>query len=489
MSGDPKDSENSKEIHDFSRVYLDEKENLSSLLSENSDASKEELIARIEKLEKINNALIQQVERNMNQRATGYSLFQSAVLLEEQVRARTNQLRSALNELETSNADLSKAKEQAELSDRSKTRFLAAASHDLLQPLSFARLNMSALKLEKVSTEVGRLIGKVDRSLLTIEELLRTLFDISKLDAGVSVPDICLFSADRLLQGLVEDFQGLANTKGVSLKIRPCPFIVESDPIFLRRILQNLISNALRYTNTGGVLVGARRRGNMLRFEVWDTGIGIAEKESAKIFDEFHRGERNGNHDGLGLGLAIVQRMGRAVGHEIDFRSVQGKGSVFSVTVPISTGAVASDDREFTTKVVDAPVLYQLEDAFILLIEDDPEIADALQRLFNKWGAYCLSGDCWPSIRNKLDSVERAPDLIAADYHLADQTVGPEVVQHIRELYKDSDGREIPAIIVTATPTAEIKDEAAATACEFLTKPVEPAELRALMIHLLNKQE
>lgn len=442
----------------------------------------QDLLSRIEKLEKINQALIRRVERSMDQRASSYSLFQSAILLEEQVRARTMELRSALDELEVSNIDLSKAKEQAERSNSSKTKFLAAASHDLLQPLSAARLNMSTLKVEEVSPQAGKLISQVDRSLMTIEELLRTLFDISKLDARVSLPDICRFPAERILRGLHADFSAVAHKKGLKLKVFSRPIIVDTDPIFLRRILQNLVSNALHYTHNGGVLIGCRQRGDKLRFEVWDTGSGIPPHEYDHIFEEFHRCKNDVHQDGLGLGLAIVKRMAEATGHEIDFKSELGKGSVFRVTVPISSKQFIVAEEPSQT-LLNTPSLLKLDDAFIVLIEDDPNVRAAMKTLFSKWGAQCLAADSLPHIQEQLDQVERTPDLIVADYHLADDTPGPDVVKAIRARYEEP---ELPGLIVTATPSNEVIDHATSQDCEFLTKPVAPGELRALLVHMLN---
>lgn len=441
--------------------------------------------ARIEKLEKINQALIRRVERSMDQRANSYALFQSAILLEEQVRARTIELRRALAELETSNIDLSKAKEQAELSNSSKTKFLAAASHDLLQPLSAARLNMSTLKGEEVSPQAGVLISQIDRSLLTIEELLRTLFDISKLDARVSVPEICRYPAERIIRGLHADFAAVANNAGLKLKVFSLPVIVDTDPIFLRRILQNLVSNALRYTKTGGVLIGCRIRGDNLVFEVWDTGFGIPEHEHEQIFDEFHRCPNEGTQDGLGLGLAIVKRMGEATGHEISFNSVFGSGSVFRVSVPISYSQI--DLREAApAPAVIVPTNLKMEDAFIIIIEDDPNVLEAMERLLRHWGALCLTANSLTEVKHKLDEVERVPDIIVADYNLADDVVGPEVVGYIRDRFADERSTPIPSVIVSATPTDIVMEKVETANCEFMSKPVEPAELRALLIHLLN---
>ena len=486
MTDDPKPDLKSLTTDTEPILFLDEEAFAPPVSPPPLTDREKELLDRIQKLETINHALIRRVERSMDQRANSYSLFQSAILLEEQVRARTLELRQALNELETTNAHLSKAKELAERSNSSKTKFLAAASHDLLQPLSAARLNMSALKTEDVSEQASNLITQVDRSLLTIEDLLRTLFDISKLDAGVSVPDICRFPAERILRGLQADFEAVAQQKGLKFKIFSLPLIVYTDPIFLRRILQNLVSNALRYTQTGGVLIGCRQRGGHLRFEVWDTGAGIPPHEYDRIFDEFHRCRNDVHQDGLGLGLAIVKRMADATGHEIGFSSEVGRGSVFHVTVPIS-GSQSDMIEDTTLLPINAPQLLKLEDAFVVLVEDDPNVRGAMKTLLTKWGAQCVSADRLDVALERLDQVERVPDVIIADYHLADEVVGPEVVRQIRGRYLDEGQEPIPSLVVSATPTDDVKDHAIAEECEFLTKPVEPAELRALLIHLLNE--
>jgi signal transduction histidine kinase/CheY-like chemotaxis protein len=421
----------------------------------------------------------------MDQRANSYALFQSAILLEEQVRARTMELRRALAELETSNIDLSKAKEQAELSNSSKTRFLAAASHDLLQPLSAARLNMSTLKGEDVSPQAGLLISQIDRSLMTIEELLRTLFDISKLDARVSVPEICRFPAERIIRGLHADFNAVATKAGLKLKVFSLPVIVDTDPIYLRRILQNLVSNALRYTKSGGVLIGCRIRGTKLVFEVWDTGFGIPEHEHERIFEEFHRLPNEGSQDGLGLGLAIVKRMGEATGHEISFSSVYGRGSVFRVSVPISYSQVEIKETP-APQVQAVPKSRKMEDAFIIVVEDDSHVLEAMERLLGRWGATCLTAASLSDLREKLEEVERVPDVIIADYNLADETVGPAVVRFIRDCFEEDAANKIPAVIVSAKPSDEVMEQVRSADCEFMSKPVEPAELRALLNHMLN---
>ncbi|TKD29382.1 MAG: hybrid sensor histidine kinase/response regulator, partial [Mesorhizobium sp.] len=216
----------------------------------------------LERLKKINAALVSRVERSMDQQGNAFSLFQTAISLENRVRTRTEELHSTLRRLEQSNIDLSAAKENAELANLSKTRFLAAASHDVLQPLNAAHLSVSALAEVQTSDEGKKLVRQVERSLETMEDLLRTLLDISKLDAGVVQPDIGDVSLEMLFSSLRSDFLPVAEMKGLTLKFRPVNAVVHSDRTLLRRILQNILSNALRYTRSGGVLVGTRHRGD-----------------------------------------------------------------------------------------------------------------------------------------------------------------------------------------------------------------------------------
>ena len=299
----------------------------------------------IERLKKINEALISRVERSMDQQGNAFTLFQTAINLEGRIKARTEELRSTLRRLEHSNTDLVAAKENAERANLSKTRFLAAASHDVLQPLNAAHLSISALADLQTSEEGRKLVRQVERSLETMDDLLRTLLDISKLDAGVVRPDVANVPLEPLFAALRSDFQPLAAKKGLKLRFRPTALVVRSDRTLLSRILQNIVSNALRYTRSGGVLVGARQRGGIVLIDVADTGCGIPEDQHQAIYEEFHRGPMTAHGElsggGLGLGLSIVRRMVDALGHSISFRSVVGRGTVFRLELP--AGACRQD--------------------------------------------------------------------------------------------------------------------------------------------------
>ncbi|ODN72227.1 sensor histidine kinase [Methylobrevis pamukkalensis] len=312
------------------------------------DDAEAALIRRVHKLERINAALMDRVERSMDVHGNAYSLFQTAISLELQVKSRTEELTAVLHRLEATNEALRLAKEQAEQANAYKTRFLAAASHDLLQPLSAARLSTSALIEMQTSPEAEAVADQVDRALTSIEDLLKTLLDISKLDAGVTRPEVKTVPLADVFAALASDFQRIAAQKNLAFRIRPTQLAVLSDPVMLRRILQNLISNALRYTRAGGVIVGVRHAGpGMIDVEVADTGIGIPEAEHASVFEEFRRGAGSATGDaaGLGLGLAIVRRMAAALDHGVAFRSVVGHGTRFRIRLPLTEPVAAESGR------------------------------------------------------------------------------------------------------------------------------------------------
>ena len=364
---------------------------------------------RLEKLLRINAVLMDRVERSMDQQGNAFSLFQTAIGLEAKVRARTEELTSVLRRLERSNEELVVAKEEAERANLSKTRFLAAASHDLLQPLNAARLSISVLSELQTADDANSLAGQVDQSLQTIEDLIKTLLDISKLDAGVVKPEVRAFPLDEVLSLLEASFQPQAAAKGLKFKVRRCGLLVQSDPMLLLRVLQNLVSNAVRYTQAGGVLLGVRRRGEQCVIEVVDTGIGISENERTAIFEEFYRGEAaaRGAHAGLGLGLAIVQRSASTLRHPLTLKSEQGKGSTFRLALPYAGRvpvAFRAVERQRSPDVA--------TDAVVLLIENDAKVRDAMLQLLSRWSCRAVTAERLDAIRRSDGRPERA-----AGYH------------------------------------------------------------------------
>lgn len=437
----------------------------------------------IERLKKINAALISRVERSMEQQGNAFSLFQTAISLEQRVRMRTEELHSTLRRLEQSNLDLVTAKESAEQANLSKTRFLAAASHDVLQPLNAAHLSVSALTEIQSSEEGRKLVRQVERSLETMGDLLRTLLDISKLDAGVTRPDVSDMNLEVLFSSLRSDFEPLAAMKGLKLKFLPVNATVRSDRTLLRRILQNILSNALRYTRLGGVLVGTRNRGEIIRIDVADTGCGIPEDQREAIFEEFHRGPRVAGSElaggGLGLGLAIVRRMADTLGHPVTFSSTVGRGTIFHIDVPAAATIVPNNANLLPDS--QRPRGYGLFGSKVLLVENDPDVLHAMASLLERWHCRVRAASSTNEALGALGDTAWVPDIVIADQHLDGGDLGTTTIDEVRAHL----GRTVPALIVTADPSETVILAARAAGIELMFKPLKPAQLRALLAHLL----
>lgn len=438
----------------------------------------------IDKLRKINAALIERVERSMDQQGNAFSLFQTAIGLESQVRQRTDELTATLRRLEQSNRALNAAKEAAEAANISKTRFIAAASHDVLQPLNAAHLSISALADLQTTRQGKNLARQVEQSLETMNELLRTLLDISRLDSGVMRPEIASFPLDSLLDSLRSDFQPIAAAKDLHIRFRPTEALVRSDRGMLRRILQNIISNAIRYTREGGVLIGSRKRGSMLRIDIVDTGIGIPQDQFEAIFEEFHRGTippgtDTGQQAGLGLGLSIVQRMVSALGHHLAFTSKEEHGTAFHLYVPF--GEEAPLRPTATEYAPNRPSGNSLFGANVLLIENDRAVMEAMLTLLESWHCHVRMASHGNEAIGFLSDQNWQPDIVIADQHLDHGDLGSVTIEHIRYFL----GRPVPALIVTADPSDTLVESCRTVGIEVMRKPLKPAQLRALMAHLL----
>jgi signal transduction histidine kinase len=436
----------------------------------------------VEKLKKINQALISRVERSMDQQGNAFSLFQTAINLENRVRSRTDELRSTLRRLEVSNLDLAAAKENAEQANLSKTRFLAAASHDILQPLNAAHLSVSALAEIQTNEEGRKLVRQVERSLETMDDLIHTLLDISKLDAGVVEPEITDVSLEQLFVSLKSDFQPLADLKDLKLRFHAGNAMVRSDRTLLRRILQNIVSNAVRYTRRGGVLVGMRHRAGMIRIQIADTGCGIPESQREAVFEEFHRGTVPPDTDhsgGLGLGLSIVRRMSNALGHPVSFSSVVGRGTIFRIDVPAAAGAVPA--HATLQSEPERPRGYGLFGTNVLLIENDMDVQEAMTALLERWQCTVRTASSTPTALDALADTDWVPDIIIADQHLDGGDLGSFAIAELRYRL----GRVVPALIVTGDPSEVVVNMAREIGVELMRKPLKPAQLRALLAHLL----
>ncbi|MBB4197143.1 hybrid sensor histidine kinase/response regulator [Rhodoblastus sphagnicola] len=433
----------------------------------------DELKKRIAKLEKINSALMSRVERSVDSQFNAFSLFETAISLDHQVRRRTQELSQAMRSLE-------KAKRQAEAASSLKTTFVTSVGHDLLQPLNAARLALSALHELPGAPEAGVLVEQVDRSLVALEDLIRTLLDLSKLDAGVMKPDLRDVPLNDVLEPLARDFAYFAQKRGLKLKIFPSKLHVRSDPSMLRRILQNLLANALRYTAHGGVLVGARRRGDRVMVQVSDTGPGIPETKREAIFQEFKRAHSDiPGETGFGLGLAIVRRFAQALDHPVRLASNVGRGSTFYVRLP--RAAAATKDLPAPPPL---PRLFHspVAGAKILLIENEPSVSEAMVTLLERWGCDVAVSGSGDEALERLRALPAAPHIVIADLHLNNDERGTQAIARIRATL----GADIPALIVTADHSAKSEEEVRAAGLELLRKPVRPAEMRSLLSFLLT---
>jgi signal transduction histidine kinase/CheY-like chemotaxis protein len=446
--------------------------------------TQDEVERRNQKLAKINAALMQRVERSMDYQANAYSMFQTAIGLETQVRARTEELKAALTRLERANEQLTLARDGAERANRFKTGFFTAVGHDLLQPLHAARLSLSALGEMHNGNQHVRLIGQVDHALSTIEELLRTILDLSKLESGTLKPSLQAIEIADLFKSVLFDIEPIARDKGLALTMHARETAVTSDPLMLRRILQNLLANAVQYTDRGRVFLAARRRGGQLRIDVWDTGPGIAPSEQSKIFEEFHRGAagQRSQAGGFGIGLAIISRMVEALGHRIELCSLTGRGSRFSIYVPLAEKAavIRTTPRERLAAVSRA---YGLASLKAVVIDNDASVREAMRALLDRWGceARLAAG------RAEVEAMMAGepgfhPDIVLADFHLDHGECGLESIRRLRDVR----GALLPAIVITADYSTDVTDAVLAAGCEILRKPVKPAELRALVTHLIG---
>ena len=394
------------------------------------------------------------------------ALERANATLERRVRERTK-------ELTRLNAKLHRAKAEADDANVSKTRFIAAASHDILQPLNAARLYVTSLIERQRAGEDGELVQNIDASLEAVEEIFAALLDISRLDSGAMRPEFSEFAVDELLQRLAVEFAPLAREKGLELFVMPCALTIRSDRRLLGRLLQNLVSNAIKYTPSGRVLVGCRRRGARLRIDVCDTGIGIPQSRRRAVFKEFHRLDQGARvARGVGLGLSIVERIARVLDCEVVLQSALGRGSRFSIEVPRASGAIVQAGAGRVVR----PEAGSLAGTVVLCIDNERAILDGMQRLLGGWGCQVLTAADLPEALVAIAASQAEPDGLLVDYHLD----GGNGIAAIAELRRRA-GRHIPAILITADRSANIRDEARTEGAHILNKPVKPASLRALI--------
>jgi signal transduction histidine kinase/ActR/RegA family two-component response regulator len=363
---------------------------------------------------------------------------------------------------------------QLEAANQAKSRFIAAASHDLRQPLHALGLFVAQLHGRLRAAERSQLIGRIEDALSAMNELFSALLDISKLDAGATTVNITVFPVAQLVAHAETTFAGAAREKKLSFRALPSDAWVRTDFILLEQIVFNLITNALRYTRSGGVLVGCRKRGDQLRIEVWDTGIGIAADQHDKIFGEFYRlGEPDRDRRaGLGLGLAIVDRLCRLLDHPIEVKSTVGKGSVFAVTVPLAP----ANKRAIEASIVPRSQPSLSHDKLVLVIDDDPLVLEGMSGIFRKWGCRVVTADSDSKALKAATEQDDVPDLIISDYFLTNGRTGIETIEWLRgEL-----SAQIPAFLISGDTDPATLLEAKAKGFHLLHKPVDPMALRAM---------
>ena len=384
-------------------------------------------------------------------------------LLEQRVRDRTV-------ELTLVNEELAQAQMLAEEANLGKTRFLAAAGHDILQPLNAARLYTASLMERAGKGANGEVARNIESSLESVETILGAVLDISRLDAGAMKPVETVFRLDGLLRQIATDFQPMAREKRLELVIVPSSLVVETDRNLLRRLIQNLVSNAIKYTREGRVLVGVKRRGSFVEIQVFDTGIGIPVDKLNTVFREFTRlddGIREA--EGLGLGLSIVDRIARVLRLELHIDSGRGKGTRFSVILPASNGAELTLVSEAKPRLISSSALGGLS---VLCIDNDPRILEGMKLLLDGWGCHVETA----TGSEHIDALRDPPDLILADYHLNGET-GLSVIRTLRGRWSE----RVPAILITADRSNEVRAGAEELEVPIVNKPLKPAVLRALM--------
>ena len=389
--------------------------------------------------------------------------------LEARVQDRTQALTSL-------NSELERARAKADAANLGKTRFLAAASHDLLQPLNAARLYTSTMIERAHGSDLARLAQNIDASLGAVEDIMSALLDISRIDSGALKASNSTFSVQELLRKVRVEFEPAAAEKNIKLRLVGADSAVHTDRRLVGRVVQNLVSNAIKYTPEGGsVLVGCRTRGNRIRLDIIDSGIGIDKGQQSLIFNEFSRLEPGARiASGLGLGLSIVQRICSALNLQLEVESNVGKGSRFSIYARAATEKPTPyKERESPAREINNE---QFADMQILCVDNELDILDAMQALLSGWGCDVRTAKSLKAISQSSMLEGWIPDIVLMDYHL-DQTSGLDAIQWLRQTI----GGHLPAVLITADRTPQVRELAAERDITVLPKPVKPAALRALI--------
>ncbi len=384
-----------------------------------------------------------------------------------------------VDQLQTQTLAAEQARREAVEANQAKSRFLAAASHDLRQPMHALGLFAAAVRPHVSSAQGQHIVDKIESSVNSTEVMFNALLDVSRLDAGILVPDIKPLHVGELLNRLVAEYTPRAEVKGLTLRARRCTHTILSDPSLLERVIRNYLSNAIRYTHRGGLLIGTRVRGDGLNIEVWDTGEGIPQDKLNDIFQEFYQlgNPERDKAKGLGLGLAIVKRIGELLAHPIEVVSRLRRGSKFAIQVPLASG-IAHENAVDGISPLDETVLVG---ARVLVIDDEVNVLEAVEIVLKQWGCYAITAESLAQALDKLREQESAPDVILSDYRLRD---GENGIAAIRGIHRE--WGTTPAALITGDTAPDRLKEATESGYELLHKPLNPAALKIALCRMLT---
>jgi signal transduction histidine kinase/CheY-like chemotaxis protein len=454
-------------------------------------AGQPELEREVARLRRTNEVLMARVEHRIGQEGNAFAAFQTAINLEKTVAERTAELRELnlrlAHELDLRRkfeAALLRAKEQAEEATRSKTRFVAAASHDLRQPLNAAILYLESIAADALGERDAESLRGAQTALATLNSLLATLLDISRLDSGAIHPQPAHLLLAPLLGRLAREYGAQAGPGRLRLRVVPADAVVHTDPALLETVLRNLLSNAVKYARGGRILLAARRRGEQLLLRVSDTGPGIEPRHAERIFEEFWRvpGASADGGAGIGLGLSIVDRILRLLGTRVSVSSSPGRGSTFEFALPC--GDPAQAERAAREAALAAPGSFagRFAGRCVAIVDDNEPVLRSLERLLAGWGCDTVAACSVEEVLTTLIDTDRVPDLVIADFHLGSERDGLQAIGEIAAEFP----RRVPALIVSSDTSAALAERLRAHGVPLLTKPLEVARLRALMQHLLS---
>lgn len=427
---------------------------------------------------------IEAIRRGAEQLASGVLDYRIDVRSGDELEAVAEQFNDMAARLQESHAILEHKVEERtrelEVVNHAQKRFLAVASHDLRQPVYALRLLIASLREKADTAEVRSAAERAETTIEMLSELLDNLLDISRLDVGVAKPSLTDFSVGALIERIAFDFTAEARDKGLDLRMAPSSAVVRSDPVMLGRILLNLVSNAVRSTARGKILIGCRRRKDQVRIEVWDTGIGVAPEQQQAIFQEFYKiaDPGRGPSPGLGLGLSIVKRLADLLECAIEVSSTMGRGSTFTIVAPAGDGETVGATKERRTQSVGDSLARQS----VLVIDDDAATLDAMQSLLGGWGCHVATAQTGDEAASRLADISQAVDIIICDYNLHAPETGVEVLERLIA----AASRPIVGILITAETDGEALGRATALGYQVLRKPLRPAKLRSLITHLLD---